>query len=284
MRPSSQLPSVAVAVLTSMAVFCRAEDADHHAELGRRQNLGGVATTSTPIAGADTATDTGLAPTADTLTAADTTDTAVLPGTETPTHAPTPTPTTTLQQVPPTTTTPTPAAPTTTHTNPPAQATTTTPLATTTPTPKPTVTSKTTPPADTTSTTSTTHPPGGMGAAGGGGGAPPANTSPAPANVITATQGSGGILDYGSCVEFESQCNSLCSYGIYSMNCVDGGICLCYDEDPNATTDSDGSEVDGSDTSISGASGSYFAQLSIWGISATALPALAALAVTGAFF
>ncbi|KAJ2450363.1 hypothetical protein EV183_004346 [Coemansia sp. RSA 2336] len=284
MRPSSQLPSVAVAVLASMAALCCAEGADHIVELGRRQ-IAGAATTSTPIVGADTATDTGLAPTADTLTAADTTNTAVLPGNETPTTTP-------LQVAP---TTPTPAVPTTTHTTPPAQATTTKPPATSTPlattttpkpavttTPKPTATTSTpTTPAEAT-TTSTTHPPAGMGAAGGGGGAPPANTSPAPPNVITATQGSGGILDYGSCVEFESQCNSLCSYGIYSMNCVDGGICLCYDEDPNASSDSDGSEVDGSDTTSGAAA--YFAHLSIWGISATALPALVALAVTGAFF
>ncbi|KAJ1841978.1 hypothetical protein LPJ70_004010, partial [Coemansia sp. RSA 2708] len=137
-------------------------------------------------------------------------------------------------------------------------------------------------PAATTSTSTTAQQPGGQVAAGGGNGEPPASTSAAPANVITATQGTGGVLDYGSCIEFESQCNSLCSYGIYSMNCVSGGICLCYEDDPNES--GSGSEVNGSD-SDNDTSGSYAVrQLSVWGLSATALPALAALAITGAFF
>ncbi|KAJ2831085.1 hypothetical protein GGI24_001698 [Coemansia furcata] len=68
---------------------------------------------------------------------------------------------------------------------------------------------------------------GGVPALGGGGGSPQTGT-PEPANVFTATMGSGAALDYGSCITFESQCNGLCSYGIYSMDCVTGGICLCY--------------------------------------------------------
>ncbi|KAJ1820219.1 hypothetical protein LPJ56_003486, partial [Coemansia sp. RSA 2599] len=75
-----------------------------------------------------------------------------------------------------------------------------------------------------------------VGAQGGGGGEVAApDATPAPANVITATKGTGGILEYGECISFESQCNGLCSYGIYSMNCIDGGICLCFKDDPDNT-------------------------------------------------
>ncbi|KAJ2145698.1 hypothetical protein IW142_002464 [Coemansia sp. RSA 564] len=209
-------------------------------------------------------------------------DTAVVPGTAT-------TPTTPVASVTPTTpaaattptsakvTTPAPTPATTPQTKAPvAAATTSTPSTSA----SAKVTTPTTPEAAATTSDTTTIPPvGGVGAAGGGGGDLPPSTTP-PANVMTATQGSGGLLDYGSCIEFESQCNTLCSYGIYSMDCFNGGICLCYKDDPN-DTDS-GSEVDGSDDSTSG--GRALRSYSIWGLSATALPALAVLAVTGALF
>ncbi|KAJ2157874.1 hypothetical protein GGF46_004188 [Coemansia sp. RSA 552] len=142
-------------------------------------------------------------------------------------------------QVTPTTTTPPPAA----------AAPTTTPAKDT--------TSNTTPaPAPEPETTTTQQAPGNMGAAGGGGGDPQATESGAPDNVFTATKGSGGVLDYGSCIEFESQCNTLCTHGIYSMDCVTGGICLCYEDDPGASSDAadevaDGQNADDSDNPAS---------------------------------
>ncbi|KAJ2586847.1 hypothetical protein H4R99_008335, partial [Coemansia sp. RSA 1722] len=100
----------------------------------------------------------------------------------------------------------------------------------------------------TTSSSSITQANNVVGAQGGGGGdvATPGNT-PAPANVMTATKGTGGILEYGECIDFENQCNGMCSYGIYSMNCIDGGICLCFKDDPDNTDTDTGADEDTAD-------------------------------------
>ncbi|KAJ2147556.1 hypothetical protein IW136_000024 [Coemansia sp. RSA 678] len=301
---------LAVALFAGVASVAHASGSDQRAALHRRQNIGGavVVTPTAPAAGANTPVDTALDTAVDTAldtavdtaldTAVDTaltpappvnsltpavSDTAIVPGTATTptTHVASVTPTTPAAATTPTSakvTTPAPTPATTPQTKAPVAAATTSPTHTT-PTPAK-VTTPTTPEAAATTSDTTTIPPvGGVGAAGGGGGDLPPSTTP-PANVMTATQGSGGLLDYGSCIEFESQCNTLCSYGIYSMDCFNGGICLCYKDDPN-DTDS-GSEVDGSDDSTSG--GRALRSYSIWGLSATALPALAVLAVTGMLF
>ncbi|KAJ1672068.1 hypothetical protein GGF38_000325, partial [Coemansia sp. RSA 25] len=147
-------------------------------------------------------------------------------------------------------------------TKPPAQPTPPTPAE---PTPAPTV--------------KTTTVGGGVPGLGGGGGSPETGKTK-PANVFTATAGSGGVLEYGSCISFESQCNGLCSHGIYSMNCVSGGLCLCYQDDPESTpavADQSGNAEVGvvSDTSLASR------QLPKWSISALTL---AALAISAAFF
>ncbi|KAJ2821918.1 hypothetical protein FBU31_004751, partial [Coemansia sp. 'formosensis'] len=151
---------------------------------------------------------------------------------------------------------------------PAAPQTTPTPVVPT-PTPTPTSTSKTSPAG------------GGVPALGGGGGSPQTGT-PEPANVFTATMGSGAALDYGSCITFESQCNSLCSYGIYSMDCVTGGICLCYSDDPKSTTpDPNGNAALGP---VGGGSGAASRHLLVWNASVLVLPALAALFLSATFF
>ncbi|KAJ2502102.1 hypothetical protein GGH96_001380 [Coemansia sp. RSA 1972] len=287
---------LAVALFAGVASVAHAGGSDQRAALHRRQNIGAGAATTAPVAGASTPVDTALntavdtavntaltpAPPVNSLTPA-VSDTAVVPGAATTSITP-------VASVTPTTpaaaTTPTPVKVTTSAVTPATTPRTTAPAAAattssthTTPAPAK-VTTPTTPAAAAATPDTTTIPPvGGVGAAGGGGGDPPPSTTP-PANVMTATQGSGGLLDYGSCIEFESQCNTLCSYGIYSMDCLNGGICLCYKDDPN-DTDS-GSEVDSSDDSTSG--GRALRSLSVWGLSATALPALAVLAVTSALF
>ncbi|KAJ2004101.1 hypothetical protein GGI04_002723 [Coemansia thaxteri] len=117
----------------------------------------------------------------------------------------------------------------------------------------------------------------------GGGGGSPQTGPPGSANIITATMGSGGILEYGSCMTFESQCNELCSYGIYSMNCVSGGLCLCYgDDSTDIATESPvlGNALSGSVTGTSHAA----RQLSARGVSILVLPVFAVLIATAAFF
>ncbi|KAJ2725549.1 hypothetical protein GGI07_001177 [Coemansia sp. Benny D115] len=124
-----------------------------------------------------------------------------------------------------------------------------------------------------------------LGAAGGGGGEQPVLGTPPPANVMTATRGTGGILEYDQCIDFESQCNTMCSYGIYSMNCIDGGICLCFRSDPDDTTvdgaddgQTDAGEDIGAGDAIRSTSDAM-SQPSTWKLST-----LAALAVVAALF
>ncbi|KAI7833744.1 hypothetical protein BX661DRAFT_177459 [Kickxella alabastrina] len=135
--------------------------------------------------------------------------------------------------------------------------------------------------AHTTTSSITTQFAGGVVAGGGGGGEQPVLGTPLPISVTTATKGSGGVLEYGQCILFESQCNTMCSYGVFSMDCVDGGVCLCHNDDPNDTET--GAEVNGDDKTTKSTSHAAH-QLSVWGVSALSLPALAALVVTAAFF
>ncbi|KAJ2232542.1 hypothetical protein IWW45_004885 [Coemansia sp. RSA 485] len=147
----------------------------------------------------------------------------------------------------------------------------------------------------TTSSSSITQANNVVGAQGGGGGdvATPGNT-PAPANVMTATKGTGGILEYGECIDFENQCNGMCSYGIYSMNCIDGGICLCFKDDPDNTDTDTGADEDTADETDDDEDGSgnnktrvsshADRQVSSWSLAAASIPALAALLVSSAFF
>ncbi|KAJ2807943.1 hypothetical protein H4R20_001076 [Coemansia guatemalensis] len=253
--------------ITTIALLAYASSSCLAGDLGPRQvaGVGAVATTTPVDAGAVAPVDTALTPAqagvATTPTGETTGAVAGVGVTTTPTAAAV-TPTTTPAHA--TTTTPTPAGA--------AAATTSTPKTTPTPTPTPATTKSSTSTTSPDTTTPAVPAPGDLGAAGGGGGNQPALTSE-PNNVYTATQGSGGILDYGSCLEFESQCNSLCTDGIFSMNCVDGGICLCYED----TSSDSVSEDDGSDGATSSDS-LAMRQLSVWGISA-----MIVLVTTGAF-
>ncbi|PIA15155.1 hypothetical protein COEREDRAFT_88015 [Coemansia reversa NRRL 1564] len=258
--------------ITTIALLACASSSCLAHSLGPRQvaGVGAVATTTPADAGAIAPVDTVLTPAQAGVEATPLTETAEPVAGEdvlaTPAVAEVPSDTTPAHDVAPTTTlandaptTPTPAA---------APPTTTKPSKIT-PTPTPTDTPTTTKQGASTTSPEATTPavpaPGGLGAAGGGGGDQPALTSE-PDNVYTATKGSGGILEYGSCLEFENQCNSLCTEGIYSMNCVDGGLCLCYEK---VSSDS-ANENDGSKGGNASATSDSFAarQLSAWGLSA----------------
>ncbi|KAJ2083906.1 hypothetical protein H4R24_000436 [Coemansia sp. RSA 988] len=253
--------------ITTIALTAYASSNCLARELGLRQIAGeGAVASTTPVdAGAVAPVDTALTPSqagvATTPVEAITEPVAGVDVATTPTAAaisPTTTPAHATSIIP----TPADVAPTTTSM----------PKTTPTPTPIPATTKSSTFTTTSDTTAPTVPAPGDLGAAGGGGGNQPVLTSE-PDNVYTATQGSGGILDYGSCLEFESQCNSLCTDGIFSMNCVDGGICLCYED----TSSNSVSEHDGGDGATSSDS-STTRQLSVWGISAMVI-----LVATGAF-
>ncbi|KAJ2660390.1 hypothetical protein IWW48_002974 [Coemansia sp. RSA 1200] len=156
-------------------------------------------------------------------------------------------------------------------------------------------TSTTPVPAATTTSTTQAAVPNPGGAVGGGNGSPVSSTSSGAPNVVTATVGSGGVLEYASCIDFESKCNDSCSFGIFMMNCESGGACVCYQSNPDETTgdetDGGGDEAndktnnDADDTKTSGASGflssvrSSFRTASLLSV----LPAIAMLAATAAF-
>ncbi|KAJ1800756.1 hypothetical protein LPJ59_000838 [Coemansia sp. RSA 2399] len=240
----------AAVAVAAIVLASTAGAADARLEL--RQNVvGGVATTTTPANGAIAAVDTATAGLLATTTtpvagaAAVAASTTPLPNTNTALSSTTP--------VGAVKTTPTAAA----LTSNTAAATTSMP---------------------TTSTTQTAvQNPGG--AVGGGAGVPTASTASGEPNLITATMGSGGVLDYGSCIAFESQCNQQCSYGIYSMGCDNGGACVCYSSNPDSTNaSSDGGNGDNA-SSGSSLSSSFWTMSSL-----SVLPAFAALAITAAFF
>lgn len=72
----------------------------------------------------------------------------------------------------------------------------------------------------------------------GGGGGSPQTIKPGPPDVSTAMKGQGdGILEYGSCMVLESECFDKCTNGIYSMTCIDGGLCLCQGDNNSGLTD-----------------------------------------------
>ncbi|KAJ2744886.1 hypothetical protein GGI20_002615 [Coemansia sp. BCRC 34301] len=168
----------------------------------------------------------------------------------------------------------TPAKPTASSVKqPPAAATPShSPTLASSPTTKPPAQHTTPTPAVATPTTTlkTTTVGGGVPALGGGGGSPETG-KPKPANVFTATVGSGGVLEYGSCITFESQCNDLCSNGVYSMNCVSGGVCMCYQDDPESAA----TEPDPSANAAVGNTSHASRLLPNQGISALVLAALA---------
>ncbi|KAJ2711781.1 hypothetical protein H4R19_003081 [Coemansia spiralis] len=107
--------------------------------------------------------------------------------------------------------------------------------------------------------------PGGHAGAGGGVIPPAAPVTPV---IFTATHGpGGGVLEYGSCIAFESQCNALCSLGVHSMGCSDGGLCLCYGDD--MSTDSADEYTGATDQSASdddSAAHAQFWRTSAWGV------------------
>ncbi|KAJ2798347.1 hypothetical protein H4R21_003967 [Coemansia helicoidea] len=124
--------------------------------------------------------------------------------------------------------------------------------------------------------------PGGQAVAGGGV-FPPA--TPATPAIFTATHGpaGGGVLEYGSCLAFESQCSLLCSNSVHSMGCADGGLCLCDGGDRGSsstatTKHDDATELDASEDSAAHA---RLRHPSAWGgcAAAAALVALGALAL-----
>ncbi|KAJ2610995.1 hypothetical protein H4S08_003361 [Coemansia sp. RSA 1365] len=268
--------------ITTIALLAYASSSCLAHTLGPRQVAGvGVVATTTPVdAGVAAPVGTVLAPAQDGVEATPLDATAEPVAGEdvltTPAVADVPPATTPAHDVAPTTT---PAHDTLTTPTPAVAVPTTTKPSKITPTPTPADTPTTTIQGASTTSPEATTPavpaPGGLGAAGGGGGDQPALKSE-PDNVYTATQGSGGILEYGTCLKFENQCNTLCTDGIYSMNCVDGGICLCYEK---VSSDS-ANENDGSKGGSSPITSDSFAsrQLSAWSISA-----MVVIVATGAF-
>ncbi|KAJ2340773.1 hypothetical protein GGH91_004063 [Coemansia sp. RSA 2671] len=101
---------------------------------------------------------------------------------------------------------------------------------------------------------------------------------------MTATVGSGGVLEYGECIAFESQCNGMCSHGVYSMNCVSGGICLCYEDDAESTAQDADPNGNAAVNAVDNDTNLASRQLPVWSASALALPVIAALAISVSLF
>ncbi|ORX69571.1 hypothetical protein DL89DRAFT_322921 [Linderina pennispora] len=140
--------------------------------------------------------------------------------------------------------------------------------------------STTTPPGALATTSSSSVAGAGGAAAGGAGGAP--TLAVAPADVYTATAGSGEMLEYSSCLVFEEKCLELCEFGLYNMNCNTGGLCLCYRTDPMATTTEE-TTADESTSAVSAVSSVNAAMKRTWNVAMVAIQAAAVIAVTSAF-
>ncbi|KAJ2886077.1 hypothetical protein H4R27_000925 [Coemansia aciculifera] len=260
LRALSTVLAIYSASVAHGAQHLEAGDALHRRQVGVVPPVVGAVTSSTPLTpvavpGAVLPTPTLLSPTVP------------------PTVVPTPTPvvptSSTVKPTPPVSVLATPTRSSSTL----ASSSTTKPAAPrTTPTPVVPISTPTPAPAG-----------GGVPALGGGGGSPQTG-KPGPANVFTATMGSGGVLEYGSCITFESQCNDLCSHGIYSMNCVSGGICLCYDDEPESTTSDPDPSANAATDTVGSNTNLASRQLPVWSASAFALSVLSAFAISATFF